>query len=124
VRELLRRYGERGRGPSASIGDQRPWAFSAYHALTLAHFQHGRYEVAADAAHKAVQSNPAFSFSYMLLAAPLVKLGRLEEAKAAAARVLELQPAFRYSRQFSGVDCAPALAASLSEALHAIGLPE
>jgi tetratricopeptide (TPR) repeat protein len=101
-----------------------PWAFSAYHALTLAHFQHGRYEVAADAAHKAVQSNPALSFSYMLLAAPLAKLGRLEEAKAAAARVLELQPAFRYSRQFSGVDCAPALAASLSDALHAIGLPE
>jgi TolB-like protein/tetratricopeptide (TPR) repeat protein len=101
-----------------------PWAFSAYHALTLAHFQHGRYEVAADAAHKAVQSNPALSFSYMLLAAPLAKLGRLEEAKAAAARVLELQPAFRYSRQFSGVDCAPALAASLSEALRASGLPE
>jgi TolB-like protein len=101
-----------------------PWAFSAYHALTLAHFHRGRYEAAADAAHKSVQSNPAFSFSYMLLAAPLAKLGRLEEAKAAAARVLELQPAFRYSRQFAGVDCAPALSASLSEALNAIGLPE
>ena len=48
----------------------------------------------------------------------------LEEAKAAAARVLELQPAFRYSRQLAGVDCAPALAASLSEALRAAGLPE
>lgn len=59
----------------------------------------------------------------MLLAAALVKLGRLEEAKAAAARVLELQPAFRYGRQFAGVDCAPALAASLSEALRATGLP-
>jgi hypothetical protein len=46
------------------------------------------------------------------------------EAAAAAARVLELQPAFRYSRQFAGVDCAPALAASLSEALRATGLPE
>jgi len=53
-----------------------------------------------------------------------VKLGRFEEAKAAAARVLELQPAFRYGRQFAGVDCAPALAASLSEALRATGLPE
>ena len=77
-----------------------------------------------NAARKAVQSNPAHSISYMLLAAALVKLGRLEEAKAAAARVLELQPAFRYSRQFAGVDCAPALAASLSEALRAAGLPE
>jgi TolB-like protein len=101
-----------------------PWAFSAFHALTLAHFHHGRYEAAADAAHKAVQSNPAFSFSYTLLAAPLAKLGRLEEAKAAAARVLELQPAFRYGRQFFGVNCVPALAASLSEALRATGLPE
>jgi adenylate cyclase len=60
----------------------------------------------------------------MLLAAPLVKLGRLEESKAAAARVLELQPAFRYSRQFAGVDCAPALALSLGEALRMTGLPE
>jgi hypothetical protein len=58
-----------------------PWAFSAYHALTLAHFHRGRYEAASDAAHKSVQSNPAFSFSYMLLAAPLAKLGRLEEPK-------------------------------------------
>ena len=101
-----------------------PWAFAAFHSLTLGHFHRGRYEEAAKAAHKAVQSNPAHSISYMLLAAPLAKLGRLEESKAAAARVLELQPAFRYSRQFSGVDCAPALAASLSEALRATGLPE
>ncbi len=113
-------WGERG----MRLSPFDPWAFSAYHALTLAHFHRGRYEAAVDAAHKAVQSNPAFSFSYMLLAAPLAKLGRLEDAKAAAARVLELQPAFRYSRQFSGVDCAPALAVSLSEALRAIGLPE
>jgi hypothetical protein len=28
------------------------------------------------------------------------------------------------SRQFAGVDCAPALAASLGEALRTIGLPE
>ena len=59
--------------------------------------------------------NPAHSISHALLAAPLAKLGRLEEAKAAA-------NAFRYSRQFSGVDCTPALAASLSEALHEAGL--
>jgi hypothetical protein len=37
---------------------------------------------------------------------------------------LELQPAFRYSRQFSGADCAPALAAALGEALRATGLAE
>jgi hypothetical protein len=60
----------------------------------------------------------------MLLAAPLVKLGRMDEAKAAAAHVLELQPTFRYSKQFSGVNCVPALATSLGEALSEIGLPE
>jgi tetratricopeptide (TPR) repeat protein len=101
-----------------------PWVWSAYHALTLGHFHRGRYEEAAKAAHKAVQFNPGHSISYMLLAAPLAKLGRLQEARAAAARVLELQPAFRYSRQFAGVDCAPALAAALSESLHIAGLPE
>jgi TolB-like protein len=101
-----------------------PWAFAAFHALMLGHFHRERYEEAADAAYKAVTSNPGHSISHMLLAAPLAKLGRLEESKIAAARVLELQPAFRYGRQFSGVDCAPALAASLSEALGAAGLPE
>jgi hypothetical protein len=59
-----------------------------------------------------------------LLAAPLARLGRLEEARAAAARVLERQPAFRCSQQFSGVDCAPALAIALGAALRTVGLPE
>ncbi len=101
-----------------------PWAWSAFHALTLGHFHRGRYEEAARAAHKAVQFNPAHSISHMLLTAALAKLGRLEEARAAAARVLELQPAFRYSLQFSGVDCDPALASSLGEALGMVALPE
>jgi len=92
--------------------------------LTLGQFYRRHDEEAAHAAHKAVQLNPAHSISYMPLAASLAKLGRLEEAKSAAARVLELQPAFRYSRQFAGVDCAPALAVALSEALRATGLPE
>jgi hypothetical protein len=42
----------------------------------------------------------------------------------AAARVLKLYPTFRYSRQFSGVNCAQALAASLGDALRAAGLPD
>jgi adenylate cyclase len=93
-------------------------------ASTLGHFHLGRYQEAANAAHKAVQFNPGHSISHMLLASSLAKLARLEEAKMAASRVLELQPAFRYSRQFSGVNCSPALAAALSEALRATGLPE
>ena len=101
-----------------------PWAFAACHSLTLGHFHRGRYEQAVNAAHKALQSNLAHSISYMLLAASLAKLGRIEEAKTAAAAVLKLQPSFRYSGQFTGVDCAPELAAALSEALRATGLPE
>ena len=100
------------------------WRFAAHHSLTLGHFLRGRYQEAVDSAYKAVQANPGHSISHMLLAAPLVKLGRMEEAKAAAARVLELQPTYRYSKQFSGVNCAPALAASLSDALGETGLPE
>jgi TolB-like protein len=101
-----------------------PWAFAAFHSLTLGHFQRGRYEEAVKAAHRAVQANPGHSISSMLLAASLARLGRIDEARAAAARVLELQPAFRYGAQFAGVDCAPALAASLGEALSAVNLPK
>ncbi len=101
-----------------------PWAWSACHALTLGYFHRGSYEAAAKAAHRAVQLNPGHSISHMLLAASLAKLGQLQQARVAAARVLELQPAFRYSRQFAGVNCAPALADALGASLRAAGLPE
>jgi TolB-like protein/Tfp pilus assembly protein PilF len=101
-----------------------PWAFAAFGSFALGHFMRGHYEPAVHAAYKAVQSNPVHSINYVLLAAMLAKVGRLEEAKAAAERVLELHPAFRYGRQFSGVDCAPQLAAALGEMLGASGLLE
>lgn len=101
-----------------------PWAFAAFGSFALGHFLRGRYEEAVHAAYKAVQSNPGHSINYVLLAAMLAKTGRLEEARAAAGRVLEFHPAFRYSRQFSGVDCAPELSAALGETLRAVGLPE
>jgi TolB-like protein/Tfp pilus assembly protein PilF len=101
-----------------------PWGFAAYGSLMLGHFQRGRYEEAAAAAYKAIQSNPAHSINYVKLAASLAKLGRLNEAKSAASRVLELHPTFRYSKQFAGVNCSPTLAVSLGEALRDAGLPE
>jgi TolB-like protein len=100
------------------------WAFAAFDAQAMGHFRLGRYDRAAHAAYKSVHANPAHSITYVQLAAALAKLGRLEEARAAAAKVLELHPTFRFGRQFAGVDCAPALAASMSEALRAAGLPE
>ena len=54
----------------------------------------------------------------------MAKLGRHDEAKAAVARLMEREPAFRLSKLFAAVDCAPALAASLSEALRVTGIPE
>lgn len=100
------------------------WAWAALDAQAMSHFLRGRYEEACRAAYKAVQTNPAHSITYVQLTAALAKLGRMDEAAAAAARVLELQPTFRYSRQFAGVNCAPALAEVLGGALRAGGLPE
>ena len=101
-----------------------PWAFAAFDAQAMSHFHRGRYDEACHAAYRSVQANPAHSITYVQLAAALARLGRLEEARAAAARVLELHPEFRYSRQFAGVNCSPALAAALGDALRAAGLPE
>ncbi len=101
-----------------------PWAFAAYDAQALGHFRRGRYADAASAAYKSNRANPAHSITYVQIAAALAKLGRLTEARAAAARVLQLHPTFRYGRQFAGVNCEPALAASMAEALCAAGLPE
>jgi TolB-like protein/Tfp pilus assembly protein PilF len=100
------------------------WAFAAYDAQAMGHFCLGQFDQAVQAAYKSVQANPAHSITYVQLTASLAKLGRLEEARAAAAKVLELQPNFRFSRQFAGVGCEPALAATMSEALRAAGLPE
>ncbi|MDN5004709.1 winged helix-turn-helix domain-containing protein [Bradyrhizobium sp. GCM10027634] len=100
------------------------WAFAAFDAQAMGHFHRGRFEEACRAAYRSVQANPRHSITHVQLAAALAKLGRLQEARAAATRVLELHPTFRYGRQFQGVNCAPALAASLGEALRAAGLPE
>ena len=100
------------------------WAFAAFDAQAMSHFLRGRYDEACRAAYRSVQANPAHSITYVQLAAALTKLGRLDEAKAAAARVLELHPTFRYSHQFAGVNCAPALAQCLGDALRTAGLPE
>lgn len=101
-----------------------PWKFIAYRSLALAHFVIAEYERAAEAARKAIQFNPGFGSSYLLLAAPLMKLGRREEAALAVARLMEREPAFRLSGQLKGVGCAPALARALMDALLGSGVPE
>jgi adenylate cyclase len=93
-------------------------------AIALGHFQQGRYEEAANAARKAIHANPGFSFSHVLFTAPLAKLGRIDEARAAAARALALQPGFSTRGWCAAVGVPAELAASLSQALRAAGLPD
>jgi adenylate cyclase len=100
-----------------------PLSYAPWHSITLAHFQRGEYERAAEAARKVFQANPYWSFAHMLLAATQAKLGRLDAAKTAAARVLELQPGYTISGFCAALDIHPSLAVPLSEALSAAGLP-
>ena len=101
-----------------------PRSYAAWHGIAIGHFQQGRYEDAANADRQTIQRNPGFSFPYAMLAAALVKLGRIGEAKAAAARVLALHPAFNIGEWCAAIDPAPEIAAPLTEALRAAGLPE
>jgi TolB-like protein len=97
--------------------------YTAYHGLALAHFLRGRYDEAAHAARRAVQSNPSFSVSHGLLAAALAKLGRIEEARAVARQVLALHPSFSVAKFCAVVGIPAALAEPLGDAWSAAGLP-
>lgn len=97
--------------------------YLSFHALAVGHFLRGRYEEAATAGRRAVQSTPGFNISYCLLAAPLVKLGRLAEARVVAERAIALMPSFS-SRGFCvALGLQAALAEPLTEAWRAAGLP-
>jgi tetratricopeptide (TPR) repeat protein len=97
--------------------------FYSHHALSIAYFAMRRYEEAANAARRAIQSGPNFSISHCFLAAPLTKLGRLEEARSAAARVIELQPSFSTSAFCAALALPAALADPLQDAWRQAGLP-
>jgi tetratricopeptide (TPR) repeat protein len=94
-----------------------PLSYLAYDSIAIGHFQRGRYEVAVNAARKAIQFNPGFSTNFVFLAAPLAKLAGLDEARTAVARVLELQPSFSISKQFKSVGCEPELTTLFTDAL-------
>jgi TolB-like protein len=98
-------------------------AYIPHQALAIGHFLHGRYEEAANAAHHAVQSNPDFSVSHMLLAAALAKLGRMDAAKLAAMQVLALQPSFSSHQFCAAIGIVPAVSERLADAWHQAGLP-
>jgi TolB-like protein len=97
--------------------------YTAQHAFALGHFLRGRYQEAANAARRAVQSNPGFSVSHSLLVAPLVKLGLMDEARAVATRVLALQPSFNGGEFLAALAVPAALAEPLTSAWRDAGLP-
>jgi adenylate cyclase len=98
-------------------------SYYSHHALSIAFFLTERYEEAANAARRAIQSGPNVSVSHCLLVAPLVKLGRLEEGKAAASRVLALQPSFSSAGFCAALALPVALSDPLQEAWREAGLP-
>jgi len=96
-----------------------------YHALAIAHFLRGRYDEAAHAARRAVQSlpNSNSSPSRSVLAAALAKLGRIEEAKAVALQVLALDPSFSAARFCAATGLPTPLAEPMTDAWTTAGLP-
>jgi TolB-like protein len=97
--------------------------YIAYHALAAASFLRGRYEEAANAARRAVQSIPGMSVPHCHLAAALAKLGRLDEAKTAAQQVRALQPSFSTAGFCAAIGFPAALAEALTHAWRDAGLP-
>jgi TolB-like protein len=99
-------------------------SYVAYHALAIGHFLRGRYAQAANAARRAVQSDPRMSISHSLLAAALAKLGQIEEAEAAGRQVLALDPSFSTARFCTAIGIPIELCKPLAEAWYAAGLPD
>jgi len=95
----------------------------SYHALAISHFLRGRYDEAAHAARRAVQSIPSLSITRSVLAAALAKLGRIEEAKAVALQVLALDPSFSAARFCAATGLPTALAEPMTDAWTTAGLP-
>jgi TolB-like protein/tetratricopeptide (TPR) repeat protein len=97
--------------------------FTSYNALAMSNFQLGHYQEAANAARRAVQSNPKNSSTHRFLAAALAKLGELEAAEAAARQALALEPSFSARAFFAACGTVPALAEPLTDAWRQAGLP-
>ena len=98
-------------------------SFVPHQALAIGYILRGRYDEAANAARRSVQSNPRLSVTQSMLVAALAKLGRKEEAKAAAARMMALEPSFSISRFCTAIGMVPALKEVLTVAWREAGLP-
>jgi TolB-like protein len=102
-----------------------PLIYVPYVGLAYAHFASRRFEEAAAAASRAMQSNPRFSVPYILRTAALAEAGRTADASAMAQRLLELEPGLTASVAIRSARYAnPENIAALSSALRKAGLPK
>jgi adenylate cyclase len=102
-----------------------PFSYAAHGALSLGYFVKGRYADAVEAARRAIENNPRFSFLHANLTAALARQGRIDDAKTAAAQLLAIQPSFTIrlmAEQFIGVH--PDFLVPFLAALREAGLPE
>jgi adenylate cyclase len=124
--------GHAGRGEQAVEYAERalrfspldPWIGHSYVALGIAHCPAGNWEGVASACGKAIEANPRFSLSQVLLAAALSFLGRWDEARAAAKRVPELEPGFTVSGFVRSHTGRAEIWEPIGDALRQLGLPE
>jgi TolB-like protein/class 3 adenylate cyclase/Tfp pilus assembly protein PilF len=91
--------------------------------LVVSYLCTGRFAEAHDAARASVQLNPRFSVCHVFLVAALMALGHSEDAKAGVRRVLELEPTFTSKGFRRIIEFDPAVAAVLTTAWEAAGLP-
>ncbi len=94
-------------------------------AMSTALFCTGKYNEAAEAAQRAIQSNPRFVPAHAILAACFVGQGKAKEALLQAKSVLSMEPHFHSRVSVIQVaSSTPEVAAPLLAALRAAGLPE
>jgi len=92
--------------------------------LAIAYHASGDLPAAAEAAAKAIQANPRFSFLHVLYASALSRLDRVSDAREAAARILECEADFTISRFVRSHTGRADIWEPIGDALRLIGLPE
>jgi len=101
-----------------------PLIFVAAFALAFALLMIGRAEEAIGPARKAIEGNPNFAFSYLVLAIACARLNRREEAEQAAHQLLRAAPRFRIATLRAIPSARSALQQADLALLLAAGLPQ
>ena len=101
-----------------------PFIYMAEFALALACLRTGRAEDAVVHAHKAIEGNRNFAFSYCVVALGCAHVGRREEAEQAIRQLLRIAPPFRIGALRKILVSDAALLQRDLVLLRTVGLPE